>query len=976
LEELIAHIRQIGKAKPMTVITPFLMDDPEKVWFIDTGTINIYTVIFENRKPVGKRYYYFTAEAQSLLIGMDSHKSSYQIGFLADATEDSMVYELELSQLKELSKNPNYTHVLAEMLDHWIENIFYGLSENENHPDQPADVLVKEDDKIILGRDEFISSQKNIVWGKIKKDKLENITLNGLCKINSDENEIMIPLSRKSFLQSTKNVGIRFVNTEEALSQEASWWGLRSLENGIFQLEKEEIELVKKQEKDRLELKYQKQFSKVNQALRETELILNKSHVNQYAKKIAVVTEDALFNACQVVVHSLDINLQLFEEMKDNSSDPLGDIARHNKIRHRDVLLEQDWWKKDSGAILGFLKGEDTPLALIPNSKKVYEAYNPITDELFIVNEQTAAKVDKIAYIFYKPFPEKSLNFVDILKFGVFKDYSDVYLLILMAMSGGLLSLVTPVVTGMLLDYVIPNSEKSQIFHVAFGLLTVFFGLILFEITESLALLRIETKMDIRLQSALWDRLLNLPPSFFRSYTTGDLADRASGLNEIRRLLSGVAVTTVLASVFSLFNFFLLFYFSYILAFVALTLVAVFGTVLYLLGQYQVSKEKIAKDFQGKTQGIVLQLLTGISKFRVTGTEIRAFTHWLQSFNKMKLAGFEANQIHNIQSVFTSLIPLISSAVIYTVFMQTETYKGISTGKFLAFNAAFGSFIGAMLAMSGALVSILQIFPLYERTSPILKNLPESDSGKTNPGKLRGDIEVSQLDFKYEKDTPYILQDITMSLTSGDYVAFVGPSGSGKSTLVRLMLGFEKPDSGNIYFDSQAINQLDLRLLRRQIGVVLQDGQLMPGDIFSNIVGSSPQYTIDDAWEAAKMAAIDEDIKQMPMGMHTIINEGSSTISGGQKQRLLIARTLIHKPSIIIFDEATSALDNRTQSIITESLNKLQATRIVIAHRLSTIKDVDKIFVFDKGKIVQEGIFDDLMAVDGLFKVLALRQME
>lgn len=381
-------------------------------------------------------------------------------------------------------------------------------------------------------------------------------------------------------------------------------------------------------------------------------------------------------------------------------------------------------------------------------------------------------------------------------------------------------------------------------------------------------------------------------------------------------------------------------------------------------------------EYEGKTRGLVLQLLTGISKFRVTGTEIRAFTHWLNDFSKMKNYSYQALHIQNIQNMINSVTPILFTAIIYLTLMLSPAYENMTTGQFLAFSAAYGAFTGAMIAMSEALLTVYQVFPIYERTRPILESLPEADSGKANPGQLKGNIEVSQVNFRYEEDGPLVLQDVSFKLEAGDYVAFVGPSGSGKSTLVRLLLGFEKPESGVIFYDDQELNQLDIRLVRRQIGTVLQEGQLTPGDIHSNIVGSSPHLTMDDAWEAARMAAIDDDIKHMPMGMHTIINEGSSTLSGGQKQRLLIAQTLVRKPRLIIFDEATSALDNRTQGVITHSLNNLQATRIVIAHRLSTIRNVDKIIVFDKGRVVQSGSYEELMSIDGPFRDLAARQIE
>lgn len=974
LEELINKIHLFGTPIQMTVNTPFLMDDPEKIWFVESGHLNIYTVKLNGHQSAGKRYFFSAVEANQVLMGVNSKNSPHGIGFSADATEDSLLYACSIEDFRALWLDKHLRSQATALLTQWIENIFYGISENANHPNIQAELMVKADERVILRKGESISSQRKVVWAKISSSKLDSVLINGSGHIYPKDTDVLLPVTRRSFLQSDRNVGMKFLHSEEALMQDASWEGLKLLDETILALEKAEIDLLQRQEEERLRDKYENQFRRTNQSLKNAQSILNKDAVHKYASSIESFTEDHLFNACQVVSNYDGIDLDLPDEI--SKTDPLGDITRASKVRFREILLEDNWWEKDSGALLGFLKESGEPVALMPLPSRGYEVYEPAHNRTFIIDSKTNTLVDKIAFTFYKPFPDKKITVPDLLRFGIFKDYRDFYLLLWMGIGASVLDLVPPIMTGMLFDGVIPNANNFQVLQVGFGLLMAMFGYVLFTLTESYALLRIETKMDHRLQTAVWDRLLNLPVSFFRNYTTGDLAERAMGINEIRHMLSSVVVTSVLGSIFSLLNFLLLFYYSLRLALVAACLVFIEIIIIYLLGRWQIAQEKLSLEYEGKTQGVVLQLLIGISKLRVTGTEIQAFTHWLNHFSKMKQFSYQALRIQNIQSIINSITPLLFSAVIYLVLIESSEFNTITTGEFLAFNAAYGAFMAAMLAMSGSLLTIYRIFPLYNRTRPILETLPETDSGKTNPGKLKGKIEVSQVNFRYEKDSPLVLQDISLKLESGDYVAFVGPSGSGKSTMVRLLLGFDKPESGTIFFDNQELSQLDIRLVRRQIGTVLQDGQLTPGDIFSNIVGSSPHLTMEDAWEAAKLAALDEDIKRMPMGMHTVISEGSSTLSGGQKQRMLIARTLVHKPRIVIFDEATSALDNRTQSIITNSLNKLQATRIVIAHRLSTIKDVDKIFVFDKGRIVQTGTFDELISIDGPFKDLAARQIE
>jgi ATP-binding cassette subfamily C protein len=300
--------------------------------------------------------------------------------------------------------------------------------------------------------------------------------------------------------------------------------------------------------------------------------------------------------------------------------------------------------------------------------------------------------------------------------------------------------------------------------------------------------------------------------------------------------------------------------------------------------------------------------------------------------------------------------------------------NSLSLGAFLAFNVAFAQVLASAILFSSVIGSAVEIVPLCERARPILETAPEVTEAKAIPAGLRGDIEISHVSFRYQPDGPLILDDVTLHARPGEFVAIVGPSGAGKSTIVRLLLGFESPASGPIYYDHEDLARLDCQAVRRQVGVVLQDGKLMTGDLFSNIVGAST-LTLDDAWDAARLAGLDEDIRQMPMGMQTVVSEGGSTLSGGQRQRLMIARAVVGRPAILLFDEATAALDNETQATVSRSLEGLKATRVVVAHRLSTVRQADRIYVMEAGKVVQQGNYDELMAQGGLFAELVRRQL-
>jgi ATP-binding cassette subfamily C protein len=446
------------------------------------------------------------------------------------------------------------------------------------------------------------------------------------------------------------------------------------------------------------------------------------------------------------------------------------------------------------------------------------------------------------------------------------------------------------------------------------------------------------------------------------------------GISQIRDILSGMAINTIISGIFSIFYFGLLFYYNVKLALICTGIVVVVMSISLICGFLQLRYERELIDINNELSGRVFGLLSGVSKLKMAGAEKRAFYHWTKIFSKARRLSYQKEHLGNKLEVFNSTVSVIASMIIFFALIRLTDTK-LAAGMFIAFNSAFGSFLSAMLEISGVILQANILVPLYERTKPILETLPEYDEDKADPGDLLGNIEIGHVNFRYDKEGPLILNDVSIRIRAGEYVALVGPSGSGKSTLFRILLGFEKPEAGQVYYDGWDLEKVDIRLVRQQLGVVLQGGQLMSGSIYENIVGAQPGLTLDDAWEAARRAGMAEDIESMPMGMHTVVTEGGGTLSGGQRQRLMIARAMITNPQIIYFDEATSALDNKTQEIVSESLGRLKATRIVIAHRLSTIVNCDRIIVLDKGQVVEEGSYQELLAKGGFFTNMAQRQL-
>ncbi|MBO3462774.1 NHLP bacteriocin export ABC transporter permease/ATPase subunit, partial [Aetokthonos hydrillicola] len=662
--------------------------------------------------------------------------------------------------------------------------------------------------------------------------------------------------------------------------------------------------------------------------------------------------------------------------------DPLDAIARASQFRTRRVLLLGNWWRKEHGPLLAYTELDKSPVALLPDKDNRYILFDPVQRTRTLVTKAVAQRLSPEAQMFYRPLPTLVRGSLALFQYGIRGHEKDLVGMILLGMLGTVLGMITPQATAILVNDAIPDSDRLQVLQIGLALFAAAVGQAVFQVSQGILTLRVETAADAALQPAIWDRLLTLKPGFFRKYSSGDLLTRLLAVTHIRSKLSGATQRTLLSSVFSLLNLGLMFVYSLQLTLVGigLTVVAVFVTV--TSSMLLIRKDRQQEAVDGEINGLTVELINGVSKLRVAAAEERAFAAWAKKYSKRTKLKASVKRIHDSVSVFNEALPLVSSVLLFwfaIMFIQMSQAQGgivgLNMGTFLAFNAAFGTFLSGVTDLSNTLTDILGIVPLWERAKPIVQGTSESDLTKADPGRLTGKIALEHITFRYREDGPLILDDVSIYAEPGEFVAIVGPSGSGKSTVFRLLLGFETPLSGTVYYDGQDVAGLDIQAVRRQLGVVLQNGRINSGSMFDNLTCGA-LVTMDEAWQAARMAGFAEDIEQMPMGMHTVISEGGTNLSGGQRQRLLIARSILLKPKIILMDEATSALDNRTQAIVTESLDKLNATRIVIAHRLSTIRNADRIYVIEAGRLVEVGSYAELVKEGGLFARLVARQLD
>ena len=643
-------------------------------------------------------------------------------------------------------------------------------------------------------------------------------------------------------------------------------------------------------------------------------------------------------------------------------------------LRCRRVLLSGAWWRHDRGLLIGFGAAE-VPVILRPDERGGYAMIRP-DGQASPLTGDAGHDLGVSALQVYRSFAPGRVDAAQLLALcrGVIVKNGIAFLT--MAVLTGALALVPPLAIEILFDKVLPHAERGTLLDLVTGVGVAAVGMACFDLTKAIALIRLENGVSLSFQAALLDRLLRLPVSFFAGYASGDLVDRMMGITEIRRALAGQGVALVVALLFSGFSLILLFAIDPVLASLAIGLLALAFLVAVGLNIGALRHETAAIAERGALDGLTVQLALGIGKLRVAAAERRAMGAWTRIFARQQRQLRAAQSFRVGLQVMASAWPIVGLIVLFAGAATTggDGRTALSSGSFMAFNAAFGALLGVVLAGSTEIIEVLRSIPLYRRGAPVADGCGRA-LGRRQSRDHHGQHRPAQsLRFRYTPKDPWALDGLSLAIGSGEYLAVVGPSGSGKSTLFRLLLGFEKAESGTILFDGVPQDQLDLTMLRRNMGVVLQQTRISPGNVFQNIVGSSG-LGLDEAWAAARVAGLADDIEALPMGMHTTMMEGGQGLSGGQRQRLLIARALVNRPRIVLFDEATSALDNRTQRMVTDTVAALRTTRIVIAHRLSTIERADRIAVFDRGRVVQVGGFAELMRTDGPFRDLAQRQL-
>lgn len=950
----------------------FSLHDSSLVYSIVKGSVDLFAVEKVNTQPEGKHFFLGEFETGSMLFPFSSSDKE-QIIFLAEPGTQLKIHSLATLD-QTIQEDPRETLAFLSIFQQWVAKLLrvfkkFQIPPQQAHYFSAKQPLIQLKAGEHLFAEHLVGEEENVVqWGILQKGCLafqgwEDAKVSGFS---------ILPLQK----------GILWKATEESVIQTAELFllflekGWRPILEEVHAIILQAIICAKEEDVQRdRQLAHQK-------ALLEERLIsgslegLSAVLSEQEEKKIP--HEDPLIGACRLIEAREKMSFEFPKESLANLSvfTKISEIARVSGLRFREVRLKSKWWREEGGSLIGFR--DSNPVALLFSSRGVYQAIHPTTGHKLYLNASNAKDFFPRAFIFYPSFREESLDGKKVVKFGAKNEHAALWKLFFVSLGAAILNLFIPIATKLIVDIAIPELNKVILWQIGGALLAAVLSSGLFQLTRNLLVLRLSLVIGNRIEEAQWDHLLKLPAKFFKKSAVGELWNKVNAIPLMRRYVYSNVLSIALSALFSFFYLILMLFYSFSLTVMGLIVIGSILLFAFLSTLPQIRLSKSTFIQKGLLNGFAIQVIQGIEKLKVSGSEKRAFAHWAHLYADYKKQDLRLQHFGAATKTATSLLPTLSNFAIFSLVIYFVVSQGkltsLTIGDFFGFMAAFGALTTALLSSIAPFTQLVgQVKSYWDQAKLIFQSKTEEDQKKSHPGRLQGSIKMDRIHFRYDPQGSTILNNVTIQAAPGEFIAIVGPSGCGKSTLIRLLLGFETPEKGTIYYDGNDIQHTDLRAIRKQLGVVLQDGAILAGTLYENLVCGGI-YSKSQIEEAICLAGFEEDLKYFPMGLHTVVTSGGTTLSGGQKQRLLIARALIAKPKILLFDEATSALDNRTQEFISHNIESLSVTRIVIAHRLSTVRHADRIYVMQQGEVIDQGTFDELASRSGLFQTLLKRQ--
>ncbi|MCP5197264.1 MAG: NHLP bacteriocin export ABC transporter permease/ATPase subunit [Gammaproteobacteria bacterium] len=944
---------------------PLRLDDPRQAWLIHSGRVELFLVGLRADGEGGSRHHLATVSAGGLLLGIDTEGPA-DLVLLAVPHVDTELTALSRAALEKASTEPDLAPILALALEIWVRALSWGMARWVTpRPTIGFGIGVSESLAVPNGR--RCSGRQSLVWLRLASGAALYLDTQDLPNATD---RLVFPLAPEAWLLATGKLDLQARSTSTALQDGDAWEGLTNLHRLLFDTAGLNLRLANVDEYNRLQARRAATEAARDHAFHELMAVTSKPRRIQIER---VWGDTPLMAALRLIGREVGFEVRL-PRHKSSDGPSLSDIVRTSGLRQRVVTLRDDWWRHDFGVLLAFDKQTKQPLVLLFGPGNRPRLIDPKQEvELDFKQARTRLSQDAVELMPHLPF--RPLGFRQLAGFALARGQRELLIVLAMGAIGGLITLAMPITTAYLIGSVIPDHDLSLLMQIGLALAVLGGTALVVSYAGTLAYNRAEGRIGRALQAGIMDRVLRLPMSFFQDYSTGDLATRLMAVSQVQRLVSTASVNTLLSGLFGLFGFFVMFYYDLRLTLWASLLTLLYIVLSLLLTYLRLRHERSLARLTGKLSSSLLQLILGVAKIRLAASEDRAFACWARLFAQGRRYQLAAQRIGVWQATFNQSLLLMGLLLfVLLIGKPSESPNLIAIGAFSALLMAFQYFASGLSMTTTVLTRLIAVQPKLERARPLLAAVPETGDEKADPGPLSGAIEVSHLSFRYVPDGPLILKDISLEVAAGEFVALIGPSGSGKSTLLRLLMGFEQPEKGGILFDGQDLRGLDVTAVRRQMGVVIQNAEPMPMSLYDFIMGTG-DGGMDDAWEAAEQVGLADDIRQMPMGMQTVILEGGGALSGGQMQRLMVARAIVNRPKMLLLDEATSALDNRAQAIVTESLDRMRVTRIIVAHRLSTVVNADRIYVLEAGRIVEAGNYDDLMTAQGPFARLAERQL-
>lgn len=970
--KIIQFFKEKGNVQTVQAAGILDLHTKRTIYAFEKGEINVYAQKCPEKKEEERHFLAHFTEALLFSLDMDSEKCvlpDYCKVFGASETQLQVFTISEELLMQELSESEDLQKEFCFHLDEWIHRLPQNVSKSFS---QEFKYSIFPGQSLEVPREEILSVKKPP--HTMKKEQISWVSPeDGKLLLYGDENfafsnpEEVFPLTSQFWFKAAETAKIHAFDTLTLVQNQFWTKGLKCFHQLFINYLPKYLQQQQEHERLVLESRKAEEKKNLNKAFKQLESVLSPS-VQADVESV----EGELEQACQILAKAQKIKFVFPQVNRDAIKDyveHLGLICEVSHLRNRRVRLIGDWWKQDHGPLLAFYGEENKPVALIHRGK--YRMGDLSTDQ--VVTEEIAKNLSPFAYMFYTPFASNLKTGKEILQLVWKKFKKKCVSMVIYGVIGSVIAFFPPIATNLLFNYAVPESSLSLVLYLMAGLIFSAIGFSFFYFLRDYMLLKIEGLVANFIQPAFWDRLLKLPPSFFRKFTIGNLFWRTMTIEEIRTLISGNASAQILTGVFSIFYLIIMWVYAPTLTGIVLAVV-LFGLITtFICCYYKIRFLRKALVVQGDIRGILIEMIGGVSKLRVAGAEKNAIANWALLYAKNTSLNMKIQTMQNIVSITSAALPVLCFLGIYFAMLHLSSTQGIELPDFLAFSIALGSFSLAIFPMNETWIDLANIVPLWERSQDILEEPLEQTEDKVNPGKLTGEININNVSFGYDPERPPILKGISIKVRPREFIGIVGQSGVGKSTLIRLLLGFEKPQEGAIYYDGKDLDKLDVRAVRKQLGIVLQGSGIMAGSVYDNIACGG-LYEEHEVEQAINISGFNEVLEDLPMGLHTFIQMNGTNLSGGQKQRLLLARALIGSPSILIFDEATSALDNQSQRKLSHNIEELNVTRIVIAHRLSTIQNANRIYVIGKGGILQEGSFEELACQSGVFSEMLAKQ--